>query len=489
MASKKVLVNLDFGGNQIINVRAEVAASEPSTNLSAGRFYFNSTQQKLYVYTTSGWQQVGSDLPSGLVTADNDLTANKVLVGDGSKKAKASNYTIETSVPSGAVFTDEKVKQEPQPSSTNAEYPLIFSQSAWGTGASRTGYTYISNYMTYNPSTHVLTLQDVHVHSLTIDGNEAATKAYVDSQDQKINDRISNISGFGRYLSGWDMATGEPASVPTTATYTLRSGDYFIINNVPSSGTKYRPSQTGTWTTSQPFAKTATSESCVVGGYWKYDGSSWDYFAPEQVVSLPPFTNSVLGAIKGNSSDGYVYHDTNTGDGYGKVYGWDSKANIGTTHTITISGDATGSGSHKNGTTDADATISVTIGNSKITTAKIADGNVTAAKIATDAVTHDKIKAKWYGEYIAASQTDSGPYWQSTGNANEYKAIIQGVTRNGSVRLCESNDGSFNGAKEVECVIEYGEDETGIFSATAYINSATAPTAGQYYFHCRKEFD
>lgn len=488
MAVKKVLVNLDFNGNQIINVRAEVAASAPATG-TPGRFYFNTTQQKLYVYTTSGWKVVGQDVPANLVTADNDLTANMVLVGDGSKKAKASSFTIGKSVPSDAAFSDEKVRQEPQPSSTNAELPLIFSQSVWGTGASRTGYTYISNYMTYNPSTHVLTLQDVHVHSLTIDGNEAATKAYVDTQDQKINDRISNISGFGRYLSGWDMATGKPASVPTTSEYVLRSGDYFVINNVPSLGTKYKPNQTGTWNTSQQFARTATNETCVVGGYWKYDGSTWSYFAPESAVSLPAFTNNTLGGIKGHEVNGYVYHVTNDTEGYGMVYGWATKADNNNSHTITLQGDVTTvSGSHTNAN-GSNVTISVTIADGAVTTVKINDGAVTGAKIATDAVDHTKIKAKWVGEYIAASQTDVGPYWQATGNANEYKAVISGVTRNGSVRLCESNGGSFNGAKEVECVIEYGEDETGIFSATAYINSATAPTAGQYYFHCRKEFD
>lgn len=486
MAEKKVLVNLNFNGNQIINVRAEVAASAPA-NGTPGRFYFNTTQQKLYVYTTSGWQVVGQDLPANIVTGSG-LTADHVVLGNGNGTVKTSSYTIGTSVPSGAVFSDEKVKQDPQPSSTNAEYPLIFSQSVWGAGASRTGYTYISNYMTYNPSTHVLTLQDVHVHSLTIDGNEAATKNYVDSQDQKINDRISSISGFGRYLSGWDMATGEPTSLPTTATYTLQSGDYFVISNVPSSGTKYKPNQTGTWTVSQPFAKASTSESCVVGGYWKYDGSTWSYFRPEQAVTFPSFTNSSKGAIKGNQSNGCVYHDSSDAEGVGRVYGWGDKADTATEHTITISGDATGSGSHTNAS-GSNVTISVTIGNGKVTSVKIADSAVTTAKIADDAVTTAKIKAKWYGEYISASQTDAGPYWQATGNANEYKAVINGVTRNGSVRLCESNGGNFNGAKEVECVIEYGEDETGIFKATAYINSATAPTAGQYYFHCRKEFD
>lgn len=486
MAVKKVLVNLDLNGNQIINVRAEVAASAPATG-TPGRFYFNTTQQKLYVYTTSGWKVVGQDVPANLVTADNDLTANMVLVGDGSKKAKASSFTIGKSVPSDAAFSDEKVRQEPQPSSTNAELPLIFSQSVWGTGASRTGYTYISNYMTYNPSTHVLTLQDVHVHSLTIDGNEAATKAYVDTQDQKLEDRISSISGFGRYLSGWDMATGEPTSLPVTASYALQTGDYFIISNVPSSGTKYKPNQTGTWNTSQPFAKTSTNESCVVGGYWKYDGSTWSYFAPESAVTLPSFTNSSKGAIKGNQASGYVYHDSNDAEGLGKVYGWGNKADSSGSHTITLTGDVSGSGSHTNAN-NSNISMTVTIENGKVTTVKIADSAVTTAKIADDAVDYNKIKAKTTGVVIGGTSSVISPHWEATGNANEYKATITGVTRNGVVRLCErATIDSFNGSKEVDCVYQYNEDETGVYSCTVYINSASAPTANLYYFLCRKE--
>ncbi len=487
MAEKKVLVNLNFNGNQIINVRAEVAASAPST-ASPGRFYFNSQEQKLYVYTTSGWQVIG-DNPSGMVTADNDLTADRVLVGDGSRKVKASSFTIGASVPSGAVFTDEKVNQTPPLS--GSEFPILMSRSTWPLGTtSETGGAFVTRNTTINGSTGVITAPEFHATTdVTINGESAATKNYVDSQDQKINDRISNISGFGRYLSGWDMATGEPASLPTTATYTLQSGDYFVINNVPSSGTKYKPNQTGTWTTSQPFAKTSTSESCVVGGYWKYDGSTWSYFAPEQVVSLPSFTNSSKGAIKGYQANGAIYHNSADGEGIGRVYGWDTKADTTTEHTITFSGDVSGSGAHKNGTTDANVTINVTIANGAVTEVKIANGAVTTAKIADDAVDYTKIKAKTTGVSIYAAGSAFSPHWEATGNADEYKATITGVTRNGVVRLCERTliDGGFNQAKEVECLYEYGNDATGVYSCTVYINATSAPTIGQYYFLCRKE--
>ena len=486
MATKKVLVNLDFSGNQAINIRAEVAASAPLTNLSAGRFYYNSTEEKLYVYTSrNGWQVVGQDLPANIVTGTG-LTANQVVLGNGGSSVKTSSFTIASSVPADAEFTDEQVKQQSVPS-TSANYPILLKYSPNSTQeTSKVGF---DSQVTINPNTGTLSAKNIEVNgggTIEIDDEPVATIDYVDTQDQKINDRISSISGFGRYLSGWDMATGEPTSLPTTTSYTLRTGDYFVISNVPSSGTKYKPNQTGTWQVSQPFAHTTTDVACVVGGYWKFDGSTWSYFAPEQVVSLPPFTNSTLGGIKGNSSDGYVYHDTSTGDGYGKVYGWGNKADIGTTHTITLSGDATGTGSHKNGTTDADASITVTIGNSKITTAKIADGNVTTAKIANNAVDNTKIKAKSTLVAIMGSQSSTNPYWQSTGNGGEYKAIITGVTMNGTVRLCEYGS-TTSVCKEIECLYEYTTDASGVASCTAYINASAAPASNVYCFLCRKE--
>ena len=490
MAEKKVLVNLNFNGNQIIDVRAEVAASAPAS-ASPGRFYFNTTYQKLYIYTTNGWKVVGDDLPANIVTGSG-LTANKVVLGvDGSGKIKTSSFEINKTVPSDAVFTDQNVKQEAAPSTNNNyEFPVLFSKIEWNNGAARTGGNYFSQYMKYNPSTDRLTVKNLAAtDAITINGNAVATEDYVNAQDAKINDRISSISGFGRYLSGWDMATGEPTSLPTTASYTLQSGDYFVISNVPSSGTKYKPSQTGTWQTSQQFAHTATSESCVVGGYWKYDGSTWSYFAPESAVSLPAFTNSSRGGLVGLQSSGYVYHDPSDAEGRAKVYGWANKADTTTSHTITISGDATGSGNHTNAS-GSNATISVTIADGAVTSIKIADGAVTEDKIAGNAVTYQKIAAKAIGIAILAAASQDypeQPYWQATGNANEYKATITSVTRNGTVRLCEATGNSFNGAKEVDCVYQYNEDETGIYSCTVYINSSAAPASYAYGFLCRKE--
>lgn len=484
MATKKVLVNLDFGGNQIINVRAEVAASDPASG-TPGRFYFNSTQQKLYIYTTNGWQQVGSDLPSDIVTGSG-LTANHVVLGNGNGTVKTSSYTIGKSVPSDALFTDQKVGLSAAPT-TNSNFPILFSKATYGQQGS-TGEAYVDQYVTYNPSTNTFEAKNINAQTaITVNGSAVATKSYVDQQDQKLEDRISSISGFGRYLSGWDMATGEPTSLPVTASYTLQTGDYFIISNVPSSGTKYKPNQTGTWNTSQPFAKTSTNESCVVGGYWKYDGSTWSYFAPESAVTLPSFTNSSKGAIKGNQASGYVYHDSNDAEGLGKVYGWGDKANNSNSHTITLSGDVSGSGSHTNAN-NSNISMTVTIENGKVTTTKIADSAVTTAKIADDAVDYNKIKAKTTGVVIGGTSSVVSPHWEATGNANEYKATITGVTRNGVVRLCErAVIDSFNGSKEVECLYEYSSDSTGVTSCTAYINSASAPTANLYYFLCRKE--
>lgn len=487
MAEKKVLVNLNFNGNQIINVRAEVAASAPAT-ASPGRFYFNTTYQKLYIYTTNGWKVVGDDLPANIVTGSG-LTANKVVLGvDGSGKIKTSSFEINKTVPYDAVFTDQNVKQEAAPSTNNNyEFPVLFSKIEWNNGAARTGGNYFSQYMKYNPSTDRLTVKNLAAtNGITINGNAVATEDYVNAQDAKINDRISSISGFGRYLSGWDMATGEPTSLPTTSSYTLQSGDYFIISNVPSSGTKYKPSQTGTWNTAQSFAHTAASESCVVGGYWKYDGSTWSYFAPERAVPLPAFTNSSRGGLVGLQSSGYVYHDSGDAEGRAKVFGWANKADTTTSHTITITGDVGGSGSHKNGSVDGNAIIEVAIAAGAVTTTKIASGAVIKGHIADDAVDYTKIAAKSGSHYIMSSSYAPGDtsilHWEATGNENEYKVRApQGSIRYGIVRLCDEN------LNEVECAYEYENDTVGTSNCTIYINSTTEPANYAYCLVCRKE--
>ena len=90
----------------------------------------------------------------GVVIGPASATNNNIAVFDGTtgKLIKNSGYTIATSVPSGAVFTDTKITQTP--TTTNATYELLFSNTANNNtlteGARKTST------LTYNPSTKAL---------------------------------------------------------------------------------------------------------------------------------------------------------------------------------------------------------------------------------------------------------------------------------------------------------------------------------------------
>ena len=66
---------------------------------------------------------------------------------------KASGYTIATSVPSGAVFTDQKVEQKAAITTAGA-YPIILAYSTATTA--QTNYVNKSSTLTYNPNTKAL---------------------------------------------------------------------------------------------------------------------------------------------------------------------------------------------------------------------------------------------------------------------------------------------------------------------------------------------
>ena len=106
-------------------------------------------------YTTArnNWVIVQGNT-DGVVIGPASATNENIAIFDGTtgKLIKNSGYTIKTSVPSGAVFTDTKVTQTP--TTTNATYELLFSNTANNNtlteGARKTST------LTYNPSTKAL---------------------------------------------------------------------------------------------------------------------------------------------------------------------------------------------------------------------------------------------------------------------------------------------------------------------------------------------
>ena len=64
----KYLSNVDFGKNQLINIVVHVATSDPGSP-AEGQIYYNSSDDKLYLYTGSTWIDVSGDIKS--VTSNN----------------------------------------------------------------------------------------------------------------------------------------------------------------------------------------------------------------------------------------------------------------------------------------------------------------------------------------------------------------------------------------------------------------------------------
>lgn len=103
MATKSILVHLNLNGNEIQNVLAQKLATAPA-NPSAGQFYFNTTDNTLYVYNGTAWMNAlsqgiiytfstGLTETSGTVTLDEATTSDLggVIVGS---NISVSNGTI-----------------------------------------------------------------------------------------------------------------------------------------------------------------------------------------------------------------------------------------------------------------------------------------------------------------------------------------------------------------------------------------------------------
>ena len=58
--AQKFLTNIDLNQNQLINATFEVLATNPSTNLTDGRMYFDSAEGviKIYDATATAWRKI-----------------------------------------------------------------------------------------------------------------------------------------------------------------------------------------------------------------------------------------------------------------------------------------------------------------------------------------------------------------------------------------------------------------------------------------------
>lgn len=225
-------------------------------------------------YATAGHthKYAGSDSVGGAATSANKLNTdagsitNPIYFNNGIPVA--CTYSLNKTVPSNAIFTDENVTQTA--TTTNENFEILFSGTADNT--TRTEGTRKNSNLTFNPSTGTLTTT-TFVGELSGNATSATTA-----------NKLSNTTAIGSSIKPvYFSADGIPVaidhsietSVPSNAvftdtTYTVSSGDNNgQIKVIPSEGDPYNVSVKGLGSA----AYTDSDEYATAGHTHKYAGS------------------------------------------------------------------------------------------------------------------------------------------------------------------------------------------------------------------------
>lgn len=85
--AKKVLVNLDFNGNEIQNVAMQMLATAPASP-TEGQFYYNSANKKAYQYDGTSWKAFGAEIvvDASFIADSTNPVQSKVIKAELDKK-------------------------------------------------------------------------------------------------------------------------------------------------------------------------------------------------------------------------------------------------------------------------------------------------------------------------------------------------------------------------------------------------------------------
>ena len=170
MANKKILVDYDFSQNEVQNAVIQNLASAPA-NPKAGQQYFNTADNKLYVYDGTNWVDEtsqgqiytggdGIDISGSVIGVDNTV-AKKTDIANGT-------LTIQKNGTNVATFTANQ--------STSATANITVPVTAADVNALPDTTKYVANAsMTINSTTYVVTLQ-----LKDQDGNNIGTAQTID---------------------------------------------------------------------------------------------------------------------------------------------------------------------------------------------------------------------------------------------------------------------------------------------------------------------
>lgn len=107
----KYLVDLDLGGNEVQNFSLQNLATDPS-GASAGRIYFNTASNAVFVHNGTGFVRVGLRADGSTITeSSGTISIGTIAISNVSGLQTALNGKVDdnqvlTNVPAGAVFTD-----------------------------------------------------------------------------------------------------------------------------------------------------------------------------------------------------------------------------------------------------------------------------------------------------------------------------------------------------------------------------------------------
>lgn len=336
MAERKILVNLNMGGNQILNVLAQVLATDPASPAN-GQFWFNSAEGKLKFKNASGIQS----LATGGETHDhsNKAVLDQIAQADLDKldgiAIGANNYThpathsmsMITETTTGKIMTDvertklagiaEGANNYTHPSTHSLDMITETTSKKIMTSTERTKLSGIAeganNYT--HPSTHAATIitQD-STHRFATDTEKATWNAKLDASQKGANSGVCELDSDGLVPTSRIPSSYKECAV--YATYASLPG-------------------TGPFTGAHAFVTDASGDPTVTSGAAEYiwNGTVWVKIAEVESMDVVLSWENITGkpsaftpATHGNekhsatyiTSSGVTYENLNTNGGVGE---------------------------------------------------------------------------------------------------------------------------------------------------------------------------
>ena len=306
MATKSVLVHLDLGGNEIQNVLAQKLATAPG-NPSAGQFYYNTTDNLLYVYNGSAWLNAMSQ--GKIYTGGTGITVTDTVI--------SADFTEVATAAQGGL-ADTAI----QP---NDNISALTNDVGYITSAPLDNYVPITRTVNSKALSANISLDytDVGALASTTTINDLTT-----TEQQNALNSGATTSNIGQIATNTtDIATIN-GKIPNQASSSNQLADKNFVNSSISTNTAYFD---GTWNTyadvpttvagftNDGFPEPTNNNYLVVkedetqdGGTWRYkyvdDGGSYskNNWHVEYEVNETPLTAAQLAALNSGITDTLV---------------------------------------------------------------------------------------------------------------------------------------------------------------------------------------